>query len=230
LSDNKLTDTGNTYLVKVTNELGEATSNKAKLNVSAGPVFVEEPQNKGTLRDKETRFECIVKSNPKPTVSWYFNEKELTVKDGVRIEKDISKDKYSLVIPKTTDKNVGTYTVKAVNEFGSEERKCSLEILDLPKILNKLDNLTVNENESASYTIKFSGKPVPKVKWFKNDIEIEINEKIELIETVENQFTLTIKSCDSTESIGSYYAKVSNEFGEVVSNKATLTVNSKDQF
>ena len=96
--------------------------------------------------------------------------------------------------------------------------------------MNKLDNLTVNENESASYTIKFSGKPVPKVKWFKNDIEVEINEKIELIETVENQFTLTIKSCDSTESIGSYYAKVSNEFGEVVSNKATLTVNSKDQF
>ena len=227
LKDTKLSDSGNTYIVKIKNELGEATSNKAKLNVSSGPVFVSEPQNQSTLRDKETRFECIVKSNPKPTISWFFNEKELSVKDGIRIEKDASKDKYTLIIPKTVDKFSGSYTVKAINEFGSEERQCKLDILDLPKIMNKLENLTVNETESAKFTVTFSGKPIPKAKWFKNDSEIELNETIEIDESIENQSTITIKSAQSAEHTSSYYAKVSNEFGEVTSNKATLTINSK---
>ena len=227
LKDNKLSDSGTTYSVKITNSMGEALSNKAKLNVSAGPVFVEPPTDKSVLRDKEVRFECIVRSNPKPTVSWYFNEKELTLKDGVRIEKDVSKDKYSLVIPKCADKNVGTFTVKAINEFGSDEKQCKLDLLDLPKITNKLENLTANEDQSVTFKITFTGKPMPQVKWFRNETEIEITENIEIIETIENEVTFIIKSCKSIDHSGSYTAKVYNEFGSVVSNKATLTINSK---
>ena len=226
LKETELKDTGNTFTVKVKNELGEAVSNKAKLNVAAGPVFVSQPEDQSILRDKESRFECIVKSNPKPTISWFFNEKELTIKDGVRLEKDAAKDKYTLVIPKIADKFVGTYTVKAINEFGSDEKQCKLDILDLPKILNKLDNLTVTENDQAKFTVTFSGKPKPQVKWFKNDTEIEINESIEIDESVENSQTIIIKSCQSTDHAGSYFAKVHNEFGAVASNKATLAINS----
>ena len=227
LKDNKLSDSGTTYSVKITNSMGEALSNKAKLNVSAGPVFVEPPTDKSVLRDKEVRFECIVRSNPKPTVSWYFNEKELTLKDGVRIEKDASKDKYSLVIPKCADKNVGTFTIKAINEFGSDEKQCKLDLLDLPKITNKLENLTINEDQSVTFKITFTGKPMPQVKWFRNETEVEITENIEIIETIENEVTFIIKSCKSIDHSGSYTAKVYNEFGSVVSNKATLTINSK---
>jgi len=228
--DTQLTQNNSTYVVKVKNELGEAVSNKAKLVVSSGPAFVEEPANKSTLRDKETRFECVVKSNPKPTVSWFFNEKEMSVKDGVRIEKDIAKDKYSLVIPKTSDKNVGTYTVRALNEFGSGEKKCSLELLELPKVLNKLENVTVNENEPASFTVSFSGRPLPKTQWFKDDAQLEITKTIEVNETVENQASITIKSCTSAEHSGVYFAKVFNEFGEASTNKVTLTVNRAPKF
>ena len=227
LKEMKLSDSGTTFMVKLKNELGEAESNKAKLNVSSGPAFIEEPKDKGVLRDKEARFECIVTSNPKPTVSWFFNGKELTIKDGVKIEKDVANDKYSLVIPKIAEKNVGTYTVKATNEFGSEERLCKLDILDLPKILNKLDNLTVNETQSAQFTVKFSGKPTPKVEWFKDDTKIEMTENIEIDESVENSVTIVIKSSSSVEHAGSYFAKVSNEFGDVASNKAMLTINSE---
>ena len=181
------------------------------------------PTDQNILRDKEARFECIVKSNPKPTVSWYFNEKELTIKDGVRMEKDVSKDKYTLIIPKVGQNHLGKYTVKAINENGSDEKSCELDILDVPKILNKLDNLTINESQSAKFNISFTGKPKPVVRWFKDDIEITIDESIE---TTENESTLLIKSCVSAEHSGSYYAKVSNEFAEVVSNKASLIINS----
>ena len=181
------------------------------------------PTDQNILREKEARFECIVKSNPKPTVSWYFNEKELTIKDGVRMEKDVSKDKYTLIIPKVGQNHLGKYTVKAINENGSDEKSCELDILDVPKILNKLDNLTINESQSAKFNISFTGKPKPVVRWFKDDIEITIDESIE---TTENESTLLIKSCVSAEHCGSYYAKISNEFAEVVSNKASLIINS----
>lgn len=223
----KATDTGSAYLVKIVNKLGEAVSNKATLNVSCGPVFVVEPTDQNVLKDKEAKFECVVKSNPKPNLVWLLNGKEFTNRDGVRIEKDVGKDKYTLVIPKVTPAHIGTITAKASNEFGTVEKNCQVDVLDSPRILNKLDNLTVNEGESAKFVVKFSGKPKPAIKWFKDDAEIQIDESIEIKETSDDEITFTIKSCKS-ENLGNYFAKAVNEFGEVVSNKATLTINSNN--
>lgn len=222
----KSKESGSFYTVKIINSLGEVVSNKATLNVSCGPVFEVEPADQKVLKDKEVKFECVVKSNPKPNVIWLFNGKEFTTRDGVRIEKDAAKDKYSLIIPKLTPAHVGTITAKATNEFGTAEKSCQLDVLDTPRVLNKLDNLTVNENESAKFVLKFSGKPKPSVKWFKDESEIEINETVEITETAEDEVTFVIRSTKSPENMGNYYAKVINEFGEAVSNKANLTINS----
>ena len=152
-------------------------------------------------------------------------EKELTIKDGVRFEKD-SKDKFTLVIPKVTSLQIGTITSRAVNEYGTVEKSCQLDVLDVPKILNKLDNVTVTEGEPAKFNIKFSGKPKPLVKWFKDEMEILIDESFEIIENIEDEITFYIKTCKSTEHSGTYCAKVMNEFGEITSNKANLIINS----
>lgn len=223
----KSTDTGSVYTVKIVNQLGEVVSNKATLNVSCGPVFVVEPADQNVLKDKEAKFECVVKSNPKPNVIWLFNGKEFTNRDGVRMEKDVGKDKYTLVIPKVTPAHIGTITAKATNEFGTAEKSCQIDVLDSPRILNKLDNLTVNEGEAAKFVVKFSGKPKPSVKWFRDDVEIQIDDSVEAKETAEDEISFTIKSCKA-ENLGNYSAKAANEFGEVASNKATLTVNSKN--
>ena len=222
----KATDTGSAYSVKIVNQLGEAISNKATLNVSCGPVFVVEPVDQNILKDKEAKFECVVKSNPKPNLVWLFNGKEFTNRDGVRVEKDVAKDKYTLVIPKVTPAHIGTITAKATNEFGTIEKNCQIDVLDSPRILNKLDNLTVNEGETAKFVVKFSGKPKPVIKWFKDDAEIQIDESVEVKEIAEDEISFSIKACKA-EHLGNYFAKAINEFGEVASNKATLTINSK---
>lgn len=223
----KSADSGSVFTVKIVNQLGEVISNKATLNVSCGPVFVVEPTDQKVLKDKEAKFECVVKSNPKPNVIWLFNGKEFTNRDGVRVEKDVAKDKYTLVIPKVTPANIGVITAKATNEFGTAEKNCQIDVLDAPKLLNKLDNVTVNEGESAKFVVKFSGKPKPAVKWFKDDVELVADETIEITESGEDEITLIIKVCKSAEHTGNYSAKIVNEFGEVPSNKATLTINSK---
>jgi len=220
-------ETGSNFLAKISNQLGEAVSNKATLNVSCGPVFVVEPVDQNVLKDKEAKFECVVKSNPKPNVVWLFNGKEFTNRDGVRMEKDAAKDKYTLVIPKIAQTHVGSITAKASNEFGTVEKTCQLEVLDVPRVTNKLENITVNEGEPAKFIIKFTGKPKPVVKWFKEEIEIKIDETFELTDAADEEQSLTIKSCKSIENSGVYFAKVVNDYGEFSSNKATLAINSE---
>ena len=221
----KYNENGSTYLVKISNELGEISSNKAVLNINSGPVFITDPLDQNVLKDKEARFECIVKSNPKPNVIWILNDKELTAKDGVKIEKDIAKDKYTLIIPKVLATHIGKYTVKALNEFGSAEKLCNLFVSEIPKIINKLENLSVNENEQAKFIIKITGKPKPTSKWYKDDTEIIIDESNEIIEN-DDEIIFVIKNCNNQLNSGVYSVKVSNEFGEALSNKATLTINS----
>jgi hypothetical protein len=216
-----------TYIVKITNELGETSSNKATLNVTRGPVFEVEPFDQKALKDKEAKFECIIKANPKPNIIWLMNDKEITAKDGIRVEKDANKDKYSIIIPKVT--SVASFTIKASNEFGTIEKTVQLDVLEGPKALNKLENITVNEGEQAKYILKVSGKPKPSVKWFRDEEEIVINEEYEIIES-EEESVLIIRSCKSPNNNGNYYAKVANEFGEVVTNKSAIIIYSQFLF
>jgi hypothetical protein len=96
----------------------------------------------------------------------------------------------------------------------------------LPKILGKLENITVNEGQEAKFVVKFSGKPKPSVKWFKEEEEIitTVEEIYEVIET-EDTVQFIIKSV-KPENSGNYFAKLINEAGSANSNKAQLLVNS----
>lgn len=218
-------DNGSSFIVKLKNSLGEVISNKSVVSVFCPPKFVHEPQSKKVLIDKEAKFECSFRSNPAPNVIWYLNEKELTQKDGVKIEKNTSKNQYSIIFPKVSSTNIGTITVKATNEYGTVEKSCLLEKLEAPKILNKLDNQTVDENNEVLFKINFTGIPKPSVKWFKDNIEIQPNNVIEIKES-DDESILILKSCYSKEHSGSYFVKLSNDFGTVESNKALLTINS----
>lgn len=223
-------DNGSHYSVRIINEFGQVVSNRALLSISSGPVFLIEPPNINVLRDKEAKFECVVKSNPKPNIFWLFNGKEIiNNKDGYRLEKDISKDKYILIVNKVNMNNIGTYTCRACNQHGLADQQCTLDVLELPKIISKLDNVTVNENEPAKFTVKFSGKPKPNYKWFKDDVELRKNSAFECTETAD-EFQLTIKSCKSQTNSGLYHCKAINNFGESISNKASLTITRAPRF
>ena len=97
-----------------------------------------------------------------------------------------------------------------------------------PKILGKLDNVTVGENNEAKFTVKLAkGKPKPTCKWFREEKEIDFSksESYEATET-DNTYSLTIKSAQIPDA-GWFNAKLTNEAGSVNSNKASLTVKCK---
>ena len=85
----------------------------------------------------------------------------------------------------------------------------------------------MNEGQEAKFLVKFSGKPKPTVKWFKEEEEIvtTVEETYEVIEA-EDSVQFIIKSV-IPENSGNYYAQLINEAGTINSNKAQLLVNSK---
>ena len=61
-----------------------------------------------------------------------MNGKELTMKDGVQIEKDVNNNRYSLVIPKANPSvHAGTLTIKATNSIGSAQHELNISILGM---------------------------------------------------------------------------------------------------
>ena len=81
-------------------------------------------------KDETITIEVVVESNPKPTIIWTLNGKELTVKDGVKIFKDVANNTYSLTIIKlNSSAHAGNYIIKATNTIGTTTHEIKLDIL-----------------------------------------------------------------------------------------------------
>ena len=65
---------------------------------------------------------------PKAKVTWFLNEKELTIKDNVKFETDAKTSANVLVIPKVSSLHIGTYTIKVSNNVGETEHKFQLNV------------------------------------------------------------------------------------------------------
>ena len=90
-----------------------------------------------------------------------------------------------------------------------------------------MENVTVTEGQEAKFLVKISGgKPKPTFKWFKEEEEIVVTTEEETYEFIEIEDTIQfiIKSV-KPENAGSYYAQITNEAGQVNTNKAQLIVN-----
>lgn len=74
-----------------------------------------------------------------------MNGKELTVKDGVQIEKDVNNNRYSLVIPKINSTlHSGLLSIKATNPINTVTHEINIQVLGISE--NKL-NETFYETE-----------------------------------------------------------------------------------
>ena len=89
-----------------------------------------------------------------------------------------------------------------------------------------MENVTVNEGQEAKFIVTVSGKPKPTFKWFKEEEEIVVTTEEVTYEFIETEDTIQfiIKSV-KPENAGSYYAQITNEAGQVNTNKAQLIVN-----
>ncbi|PKK31945.1 obscurin, cytoskeletal calmodulin and titin-interacting RhoGEF, transcript variant X10 [Columba livia] len=152
----------------------EGIHSSGRLTVKELPVRISKPlvDISATQKDKVT-FECEL-SRPNVDVKWFKDGKELRQSKKVGI---ISQgNKRSLIIHKCEYEDQGTYKCEAAEDKTSATLKVHARDI---KIVKPLEDVEVNEYESASFVCEISHDEV-QTQWYKNDNKLKAADNIRM--------------------------------------------------
>lgn len=117
------------YSAVVTNSGGAIKSKKGKLTVTKAPEFLEKPTSADVNENQLVEFRAKIDAYPAPKVTWLFDGKPISPKDGFDVHTDQATGTSVLTIKQATPKHDGKITVKAENPAGSVEEtvQCSVK-------------------------------------------------------------------------------------------------------
>nr|CAD7588173.1 unnamed protein product [Timema genevievae] len=216
------------YTCEVWNDYGWKKSD-CQINVKCAPKFrTKLSDQQASEGDTNIEFTINVEAYPKPKVSWYLNEVEITEKktEYTKIEEG---DNYKLIIKEVTTELSGKYSVKVVNDLGSNESDSTFTVNYKPKFPKKLKDVEVDEGDSLTLTIECSGVPEPKVKWYKDGQEVsaDANIKISRNSSRLEEYNLTVNIVKGKDS-GVYEARAENSMGSAIT-KGTVKINTRTE-
>ena len=197
------------YTLVVSNLYGSVTSSPALLTVTANPLpsINAQPQNLTVTNGNPATF-TVTAVNGLLTYQWYFNTNSPLA----------GQTNNSFTIASATNINAGTYTVVVANNAGSVTSSPAILTVNaapLPAITGQPQNLTVTNNNPATFTVTAVNGPLT-YQWYFNTNSL-------LAGQTNNSFTI---ASATTNNAGTYSVVVANTVGSVTSSPALLTVNS----
>ena len=193
------------YTVVVTNGLGSVTSNAGALTVNTAPVITTQPSGATVNQGGAAAFSVAATGNPAPTYQWRKNGTAIA---GATLT--------SYSIPSTQLTDAAVYTVVVTNSVASVTSSgATLTVNAPPTILTQPAGLTVNQGQTATFTVGASGVPAPTYQWKLNTSPI----------SGATGSSLSIPNAQSANA-GTYTVVVANVAGNTTSNGATLAVNT----
>uniref|UniRef100_A0A182UHM8 Ig-like domain-containing protein n=1 Tax=Anopheles melas TaxID=34690 RepID=A0A182UHM8_9DIPT len=143
---------------------------------------------------ERVQFECAVSGDPRPSIRWYVNNREIPTDVAVspRVHCVVRDDGVvKLIIERALPDDKGVYTVKAANASG--EAKCFsnlivktinapefetvpaflTESLVCPTFRELFADRVVRQHEPTKFECIVIGKPQPKIRWFFNDQPVQ---------------------------------------------------------
>uniref|UniRef100_A0A7M4FIS6 Immunoglobulin superfamily member 22 n=1 Tax=Crocodylus porosus TaxID=8502 RepID=A0A7M4FIS6_CROPO len=225
-------DDGLTHTLKIKDvrpsDIGEISVEAGDL-VQKAPLIIERIPIKFISNLKNVR----VKEKGKACLECELTSKDVTLKwlkNGVAIQRS---NKYSmnhegkraeLIIDDAELTDSGEYTVIAMQDNDPKEyySTANVTVEDPPVIDESVLELlaahpvTVKAGHTANIKIPFKAKPMPKVSWFKDGIEVTEEQKI-VMEKTSNYALLTINNCVREDS-GNIMLKLKSDCGSAVAN------------
>ncbi|XP_055017752.1 hemicentin-1 [Boleophthalmus pectinirostris] len=180
------------------------------LHIQAKPRIQPAPSLLKAVIGQTVTLPCVVQGEPKPEVSWLHNGVPVGVKNTtpLRIQQ-----------VKLSDR--GTYQCVAENSAGQETMEIKLEILKAPSFVEPGDAIMEKvANNRVIIPCPAEGSPPPRIRWFKNGLEIhpELSEF-----SVARDGSLIISTTSASHS-GDFKCVATNEAGSV-ERKTRLKVN-----
>ncbi|XP_036947430.1 neural cell adhesion molecule 2-like isoform X1 [Acanthopagrus latus] len=108
-------------------------------------------------------FTCITSGSPDPSVTWHRKGQQLEPSEQYIFNR-LEGGRSMLTIRNIRQGDGGTYTCRATNKAGSQERELFLKVFVQPHI-TQLKNVTAVEGSAAMISCVADGEPLPDISW-----------------------------------------------------------------
>lgn len=189
------------------------------------PKFETKLTDQEANEGKQVVLKVKINCQPAPNVVWYKGDADLTKDSRVKITKDPNGFDM-LTISSASRGMAGEYEVKATNDMGTANSRCTLKVNTKPSC-DDVDDMEAFENDEFAYNIPCDGNPKPVCKWTKDGGAIDTKDGHFTINENGGTYNLIIKGV-TPDDAGSYQAEFTNRAGEKKVGSA-LTVHSLEE-
>ncbi|KAG7239321.1 hypothetical protein INR49_029286, partial [Caranx melampygus] len=133
--------------------------------VNVPPVLSVSQQSFNATADyqESVTFTCITSGSPDPMVTWHRKGQQLEPSEQYAFNR-LEGGRSMLTIRDIRQGDGGTYSCKATNKAGSQERELFLKVFVQPHI-TQLKNVTAVEGSAAMISCVAEGEPLPDISW-----------------------------------------------------------------
>ena len=196
------TEDAGSYVVIVSNDFGQVTSDAAILTVGDEPVITTQPQSQAIATGKSVTFSVVATGAEPLHYGW--------TKDG----QPVGADSNTFIISEVTTEYVGSYAVTVSNDYGQvTSDAATLQVGDPPVITGQPQGKTVSVGSQVDFSVIATGAAL-HYQWYQGNVRIG---------TDANTYSIDHTVLANT---GDYKVTVSNDFGEQDSDIAVLTVTT----
>jgi hypothetical protein len=180
-------------------------------NAAHLPIITAQPVPQTVREGSRVAFSVTVASPGELTYHWYHNSQLLNNGNSPLL---------AIAAARTSD--AGSYHVEVSNSAGSVTSSAvTLRVNALPSAVASAPTITlhptslvVNNGGTAIFSVTASGEPVMEYQWMKNEVPV----------SGATSSTLALTGVKVTDA-GTYTVRISNSFGSITSQPASLTVN-----
>lgn len=208
-------DDAGSYRCVATNQVGTVQS-EVDVNLrkrTGAPKFEEKPKN--TEAKEGEKVTLVVRVSGEPELTWYKDGKFLKMSDRITVEcLDKDKGTYGLQFDDVKCSDSGRYKCVANNTGGESFCSASLmvkETISSPEFGEVSPAVDIKEGEDLGIEIPVSGKPLAKVTWYKDNVQLYSTARCK-IQKVGDVYKLTIRQATGQDS-GVYKAVAKSSAG-----------------
>ncbi|XP_037085172.1 obscurin-like isoform X4 [Pollicipes pollicipes] len=209
---------GGVYSVVADNVHGETTGSGVLLLRTAVPTFKKRLLNTGARLGQKLLLETVVVGLPVPDVTWFKDDKPLTVQR-------LDEQTFRFEVDEVTSPDYGAYRVVAINCVGSAESSCKVSEEVLPPVIgSRLPTFSKKEEgDTLVLEAKADGSPAPEITWYKDGEPLGPSDRVRLERLDDGTVRLTVVDL-RPEDAGRYRMVASNGNGDA-STESAVTVD-----